>query len=85
MVKIKKTKDGFDITRTPCVVCGELPFGDDYCCGHPQVEVTLSATDVTAMTDAGYDSLPGAAEDRRTSEAAAHRRNREYHPSKVQY
>ena len=27
------------------------------------------------LTDAGYDSLPGAAEDRRTSEAAAARRN----------
>jgi hypothetical protein len=33
---IKPTKRGFEITRTPCVVCGEPPFGNEYCCGHPQ-------------------------------------------------
>lgn len=38
MVKITPTKTGFMITRTPCVVCDEPPFGDEYCCGHEQPE-----------------------------------------------
>ena len=36
MVKITPTKRGFKVERTPCVVCGEPPFGDEYCCGHTQ-------------------------------------------------
>lgn len=35
-VDITPTKRGFKITRKPCVVCGEPPFGDEYCCGHTQ-------------------------------------------------
>jgi hypothetical protein len=31
---ITKVKGGFQITRNPCVVCGEPPFGDEYACGH---------------------------------------------------
>lgn len=36
--EIKPTKTGFTITRRACVVCGEPPFGDEYCCGHNQSE-----------------------------------------------
>lgn len=35
-VTITPTKRGFTITRKPCVVCGEPPFGSEYCCGHSQ-------------------------------------------------
>ncbi len=33
-IKITLTKDGFTVTREPCPVCGEPPFGDEYCCNH---------------------------------------------------
>lgn len=39
-MNIKATKRGFDITRAACVVCGEPPFGQEYCCGHSQAQQT---------------------------------------------
>lgn len=33
---ITPTKRGFVISRPGCVVCGEPPFGSEYCCGHSQ-------------------------------------------------
>lgn len=33
---ITVTKHGFKISRPVCIVCGEPPFGDEYCCGHKQ-------------------------------------------------
>ncbi len=35
-IKITKTKNGFKIERTACVICDEPPFGGEYCCGHSQ-------------------------------------------------
>lgn len=35
-ITIKPTNRGFVVTRIPCVVCGEPPFGDEYACGHKQ-------------------------------------------------
>jgi hypothetical protein len=35
-VKITPTKRGFEISRASCPVCGEPPFGGEYCCGHAQ-------------------------------------------------
>lgn len=40
-VTITPTKRGFVITRKPCVVCGEPPFGSEYACGHSQEPVTV--------------------------------------------
>ena len=34
--RITKTKHGFKITHRVCSVCGEPPFGGEYCCGHAQ-------------------------------------------------
>lgn len=34
--KLERIRGGFKITRPVCPVCGEPPFGGEYCCGHEQ-------------------------------------------------
>jgi hypothetical protein len=40
MADIKKVPGGFQITRKPCIKCGEPPFGEEYACGHSQTPPT---------------------------------------------
>jgi hypothetical protein len=48
--QIKPVKGGFEIRRKPCLVCGEPPFGDEYCCGHkPTDEGTYYRNLVTGL------------------------------------
>ncbi len=36
--RIEPSKGGFKITRDACKICGEPPFGGEYCCGHSQTD-----------------------------------------------
>lgn len=40
-IDITPTKRGFVMSRVACVVCGEPPFGNEYCCGHEQSTVGI--------------------------------------------
>jgi hypothetical protein len=51
---IKKIPGGFEITRKPCVRCGEPPFGDEYACGHsqqPPARRALTESERTTITN----------------------------------
>ena len=60
MTTIKRTKRGFKISRTPCLVCGEPPFGDEYACGHRQQLLTWPkiGSTIRVMVDGRPERFP---------------------------
>ena len=48
-VILTPTKRGFKVTRQACIVCGEPPFGTEYCCGHSQEPKKAKAPSLATM------------------------------------